>query len=135
MAKPKVRILITKIRQHAGEVRRELVLELVDILRLTNPVQTGHSRNNWIPQLGHAYQGVDGSRLAPSDTAQKEGIAQIIAEPLDSPRVANIVNNVPYIRHLNEGTSQQAPEGYVEAAVAQALVNVRLRMGRLRRAR
>lgn len=131
----KVLPIIESIRGYAGKVRRLLVLELVDILRLTNPVDTGHSRNNWVPGLGHPYRDVDGSRLHPSDAAQKRGIAEVIGEPDTSSRVANIANNVPYVRYLNEGSSQKAPSGYIQAAVAQAKVNARLKLGRLRRSR
>lgn len=129
------RIVITEVRKYIGSVRRVIVLEAVDVLRLTTPVATGHARNNWIPTMGRATNEVCGSRESPSSEAQDRGIREIIDEPLDSRRVASIANNVPYIRHLNEGSSTKAPQGFVEAAIAQAKVNARLLIGRLRRAK
>lgn len=124
-----------KIRGYAGGVRRLLCTNIVIVARELNPKQTGHSANNWIAKLGHPFVGVDGSRERPSSAAQKAGLAQIAAEPDDSPRVASVTNNVGYVRHLNDGTSRQAGPGWVEAAVAQAFVETRLQMGRLRRVR
>ncbi len=42
----------------------------------------------------------------------------------------SVRNDEEHVRYLNEGSSKQAPAGFVEAAVAQAVVNVRARRGR-----
>lgn len=127
--------VVQDLRRYVGTARRVIATEMVLILRQTNPFKTGHSRNNWVAQMGHPYRGVDGSRMRPSDAAQRRGLEELAAEPPSSRRVANVSNNVPYVPRLNEGSSEQAGAGYVEAAEAQALVNARLQMGRLRRAR
>lgn len=127
--------IVLELRKYVGRVRRELATEFVAIVRELSPVKTGHSRNNWIPKMGTPFRGVDGSRAAPSSAAQDAGLAEIAAEPQESNRVANVSNWVDYVAHLIRGSSQQAPAGYERQAVAQAKVNVRTRMGRLRRAK
>lgn len=127
--------IVQDIRKYVGRVRRELALEFVAIIREISPVDTSHSRNNWIPSMGRVHYGVDGSRQKPSTAAQDRGIAEIMAEPEESDRVANVSNWVDYVAHLIRGSSKQAPAGYERQAVAQAKVNVRARLGRLRRAK
>lgn len=41
-----------------------------------------------------------------------------------------IVNDQEHVRYLNLGSSSQAPAGFVEAAIQQALVDVRAEHGR-----
>lgn len=134
-ARSSVLPIILGIRRYVGRIRRELALELVDILRETTPIDTGHARSNWIPKLGRPYQGVAGSREAVDWGPQQRGIREIIDEPQESRRVANIGNRVRYVPKLNKGSSQQAGPHFIEAALAQAKVNVRMRLGRLKRAR
>lgn len=135
MASAKVIPVIESIRAYAADVRRLLVLELVDVLRLTTPVDTGHAKSNWIPRLGRPFRGVAGSREKVSYALQERGIREVMDEPAKSRRVANISNSVRYLRYLNQGSSQQAPSGFIQAAIAQAKVNARLKLGRLKRAR
>lgn len=127
--------VILEVRRYVGRIRRRLVLEMKDILFFVTPFATGHARSNWIPSLGPAHRGVVGSREAVSYAAQERGVAAILAEPPESRRVANLSNDVGYIRHLNDGSSAQAGAHFIEAAVAQAIVNVRGELGRLKRAK
>jgi hypothetical protein len=122
------------IRRYIGSVRRDVVLEATAILKRTTPIATHHAESNWIPSMGHPHVGVDGSREGVSFAAQEAGIAEVADEPPESKRVANLTNNVGYISALNNGTSLQAGEGFVESAIAQAIVNVRARRGVLPRA-
>lgn len=41
-----------------------------------------------------------------------------------------VVNDEEHVRYLNLGSSSQAPAGFVEAAIQQALTNVRAERGR-----
>lgn len=126
------KVIGRKMRRYIGAVRREVVVEMVDVLKYTSPIDTRHSVNNWIPTLGFPSTEISGSREHPSNDAQARGLAQVMEEPLESTRVANIANNVFYVQYLNEGWSDQAPPGYIDAAFAQAQVNVRMRLGSLR---
>lgn len=134
-SKSRVLPIILNIRQYGGRIRRALVLELKDILFFTTPVKTGHARSNWIPRMGHAYGGIAGSRENVDYGPQKRGVQEVLDEPTESTRVANLGNRVKYVPKLNGGSSLQAPPHFIEAAIAQAKVNVRLVLGRLKRAR
>lgn len=135
MASSRVFPVVKELRKYTGRVRRAIVLELKDILFFTTPFATGHARSNWIPSMGFPHRGVEGSREAVSYAAQERGTAAVSKEPEESTRVANLSNSVSYLPHLNKGSSQQAGAHFVEAAIAQAKVNVRRSIGRLRRAR
>lgn len=107
-----------------ADVQRELCLDLVTDLAVGNPVDTGHSRANW--QVG--VQTVPSNILEPARAKGKgeisagEGEAlaeQVVARSraalstLKEPDLVYITNNVEYVPHLEDGTSQQAPEGWI----------------------
>lgn len=135
MSTRKTRIVANDLRKYVGRVRRALAEELVRILKETTPVDTHHAESNWIASLGRPYPDVAGSREKVDFGPQERGLVEVRTEPTNSLRVANVVNNVPYIEVLNDGWSQQAPTGFVQAAIAQAKANVRLIIGRLARAK
>lgn len=58
-----------------------------------------------------------------SAAAQALGVAQVATYRLGQGSVF-ISNNVPYIVYLNQGSSSQAPPGFVETAVEVAIQNV-----------
>lgn len=86
------------------------------------PVDTGWARANWIPRIGAPFSGVAGSRENVSAGDQGAGVASIIANRTNTN--VFISNNVPYILRLNEGSSQQAPRGFVQAAIKKAIGGV-----------
>jgi hypothetical protein len=63
----------------------------------------------------------------PVDTGAARDGWQIVPGPESR---TMIVNEEPHIRYLNMGSSSQAPAGFVEAAIAQAIENVRAEHGR-----
>lgn len=82
------------------------------------PVDTGHARANWVPSVGQPYIGE-----ANSDGDHEAGIQALLSYTLAN-GPAWVSNNVPYITLLDLGFSPQAPAGFVEMAIAQALVSV-----------
>jgi hypothetical protein len=59
----------------------------------------------------------------PVDTGAARDGWEIVPGPV-------VVNDEEHIRYLNEGSSQQAPAGFVESALAQAVAIVRAMRGR-----
>jgi hypothetical protein len=91
---------------------RKAVIDLWTDLVDQNPVDTGRSRAGWIVSGG-----------APSDYVPAEGrdgydVSPDQATPPAHASVYYVTNNVEYISVLNDGHSQQAPVGWVDAAVA-----------------
>lgn len=100
-------------------VTRRLTLNL----RGATPKKTGFAASNWIPSLG-ANNGIDGSKRMVSFAAQNAGLAEIRAYRITRTEAPRVSNNVPYIDLLNSGSSLQAPAGFVERAIADAIASV-----------
>lgn len=100
-------------------VTRRLTLNL----RGATPKKTGFAASNWIPSLG-ANNGIDGSKRMVSFSAQNAGLAEIRAYRITRTEAPRVSNNVPYIDLLNSGSSLQAPAGFVERCIADAIASV-----------
>jgi hypothetical protein len=102
-----------------------LVLQIDRELRMSTPVDTGHARRNWVPSVGEPSTGE-----VADESAHAAGIAAVMAYKLGSGALW-VSNGVPYIRALNYGHSQQAPAGFVEAAIDRAMSAVRAKHGEI----
>ena len=90
------------------------------------PVDTGWARANWVPNIGQAFNGTAGSREAAESgsvslSEQQGGIANVTIRYRLQSGPIYISNNVPYITQLNEGTSAQAPAGFVQAGIQRGI--------------
>lgn len=113
-----------RIRKEIAHVCKMLVLEIDRELRRATPIDTGHARRNWVASVGSRFTGeVD------DDAARQAGLQQVLAYTLTSGALW-VSNIVPYIQRLNYGHSQQAPAGFVEAAVDRAMTTVRGKLSR-----
>jgi hypothetical protein len=91
------------------DMQRKLALDGLKQLVARTPVKTGHARRNWQVTMHRMAEGeVAGTDVAGNRTVQAGAgvIGQVPAYSLTC-----ITNNVPYICNLEDGTSQQAPEG------------------------
>ena len=120
-----VRTVIGRLVGYTAAVSRDLALEIAANLVEATPKDTGWAASNWIPTTGAPATEPSG---APGDTgiaggAQSAAIAALATRPpLMTPYY--VANGVPYIRRLNNGSSQQAPAGFVQAAIAAAEASV-----------
>lgn len=95
------------------------------------PVDTGWARANWVPSIGTPFEGnadeldeVARRAAAPAQGArQQTSTAALLTYQIERGPVF-ISNNVPYIVFLNEGTSDQAPAGFVQAAIQQGIMSL-----------
>lgn len=88
------------------------------------PVDTGWARANWLVNVGTPFLSPIGEYTGRKTTvAPNTGLASIATYKL-GPKVF-ISNNVPYITFLNDGTSKQAPKGFVQAAIKRAVTSAR----------
>jgi len=106
-----------KIIQLTLAVTRNLVTE--------TPVDIGWAKANWVPSLGQPFlvdlTDVDPeAELSIAEVRRSTGEAEVINFSLNQGPVY-ITNNVPYIRRLNEGHSQQAPAGFVQIEIVKAV--------------
>lgn len=118
-----IRIVIEALEKHVDEIIVRLVFEITAILtsapsRGGTPVDTGWARANWIVSVGRPEVLPVGSRKEVSIAEQQASLAALLGYKRTAGAVF-IVNNVPYIRKLNEGWSKQAPAAFIQAAVAE----------------
>ena len=114
---------------------KTLEFELVANLVEATPVDTGWARANWVGSVGAPFDGVDGepAKHGEATTAgelQKTGQAAVLAYGVAQGDVY-VSNNVPYINRLDLGSSTQAPAGFVETAISEALATVSSRFAGL----
>jgi hypothetical protein len=89
------------------------------------PVDTGLARANWLVSIGiPATEATTATDQGGSATIQ-QGVNIIIGYPANKLPDLWIVNNLPYIGRLNDGSSEQAPTKYVDAVIDRAVLNGR----------
>lgn len=103
-----------------GMLSTNVTAELIE----RTPVDTGWARANWVPAIG-------GRPRFPTDPGTREGrqsgalgaasrqqtaTAALLTYTLSRGKVF-ISNGVPYLIFLNEGSSAQAPSGFVQDAI------------------
>ena len=118
--------ILRELQQLAERSIKKITLDITANLIETTPVETGWARVNWIPSVTKSVQGTDGTRKQAesgsiSSGKQAAGTAEVLGYKLAAGRVF-VTNNVPYILSLNDGTSEKAPRGFVEAAIEKALL-------------
>ena len=126
MVSRRVRRVGNSLRRDTGSVVRRLTLDITDRLIKTTPVDTGFARASWIPNVGApALEPPEGS---PPVTQQQAGIRSVLLNA-SATSVVHITNNTEYIGFLNEGSSPQAPPGFVQDAVDKAIEVEKSRRG------
>jgi Zn ribbon nucleic-acid-binding protein len=114
-----------KVRQ----VQQKIGLQALRGVVNKTPVDTGRARGNWQASIGQPASGTindeDPSGQAPlpssasTDTFFREQPTITNAQPFS---VIWLSNNLPYIERLENGYSQQAPNGMVSTTVTEIQV-------------
>lgn len=130
----------SRIRRHgrrvetgANELKRKVALVVDREVVMETPVDTGRARSNWIvsltaPILSTQEPYAPGEKLGKGEGANAAAAmeqAQLVISAVKSGDDIYISNNVHYIGLLNEGTSAQAPSGFVQSAVLRGVSTVR----------
>lgn len=113
-----------RLPENVNEVKKKVVRTVVNDLAHITPVDTSQAISNWQTNIGSApqgelpphYPGEGGSSYQASaretiDRAEKE---LAIVKPGQAVYLSNVL---PYIKPLNDGSSRQAPAGFVERAI------------------
>lgn len=121
------------VTQNADRLLRTVALVADQAVVMATPVDTGRAKSNWIAGLGSAptddiapySEGEGGSTAAANEQAAMEQAQGVIASYNgDRDSGVFLANNVSYIEQLNDGHSAQAPQNFVETALAQAIAAV-----------
>jgi len=90
-------------------------------LALRTPVDTGRARANWLVGINRPRREVKNKGALVGTVAA----GQAAAAASKAGDTVYISNNLPYINRLNDGWSGQAPPGFVEASVRDAILAAR----------
>lgn len=105
--------LVVAVEDLTSDIAEEIGRALVP----ATPVDTGAARANWRPSL-NAPAVVPVTRTDPVGSATISRIA-VVARQFQIGDTIYIVNNLPYIENLNEGSSPQAAAGFVQRSVSE----------------
>jgi len=128
-----IRVIMGALEQLTTSVVKKVTLDITANLSRAaeeggTPVDTGWARANWIPAIGSPLQQPAGNPdggVGIAEAAQQSGIGSVLSYKFGSGAVF-ITNNVSYILRLNDGSSQQAPAGFVQRAIQEAVLGVRI---------
>ena len=124
----------TKVKNNAlkniSEVQRAVFFEMSNRIIQRTPVDTGRARANWQADV-EGFKGgvVDAPASAGGGTSKA---IQSVVESLSKHRPGQALtlgNNLEYVPFLENGSSQQAPQGMVALTVAEfkGIVEVQVR--------
>jgi len=119
-----VQKVITALNKFSTDLIKQLVIESTAEVVKRTPIDTGWARANWIPSIGQSIAETTGQQEAVTTSRQEAGIAEVLTSYTLNRGNLFITNNVPYINKLNEGTSTQAPAGFVQQSIARAIKRV-----------
>lgn len=114
-----LRELGKRIEINADKLIIETSLAVLSELVVGTPVDTGRARGNWLVGRGSPRRPLPETIASLIDPSGQQTI-QTGASSIRQRRpgvVLYISNNVPYIGRLNDGSSAQAPSGFIEMAV------------------
>lgn len=119
-------VIRNRVPAQAAVIMQKIALQALRGVVFASPVDTGRFRGNWQVQQGGAATAVL-ERADPSgSTTMAAGEAVIARATIDAPLW--LTNNVPYAGRLEDGHSEQAPEGVLGITVER----IRSQFGRTR---
>jgi hypothetical protein len=124
----RVKELGSTVEDNSGKLLRKVALAVDQTVVIATPVDTGRARSNWIANVGTSvngireayYPGKERSTAGPNAQAAIDQAKATIAGASIGQEI-HITNNLNYIGKLNDGSSRQAPAGFVEIAVKEGV--------------
>lgn len=121
-----------KVEAAPSKVAALVAIDLVDALTDLTPVDTTKAISNWLlsldepilSELDAYFEGEFGSTRYKSKKSVLD-FAKLKVAPKKPGQNIFISNSAPYIRDLENGTSQQAPTGFTKQAVAVARAKIK----------
>ena len=124
---PQVRAIVRGLERLTERVVTKLTLDVTANLIEATPVDTGWARANWVPSIGSAFEEdltdteSSAQNAAMAKQKQQSAIAGVVTGYKLNRGKVFISNNVPYVGRLNDGSSMQAPSGFIQTAIAKAV--------------
>jgi hypothetical protein len=108
---------VAKAKGNANQIMRKVSIDAMSRLILRSPVDTGRFRANWIATLD-APTSETVVAFDPNGSATIEANAAAISD-VEVGQSVFITNNLPYSERLENGYSDQAPNGMVRLTAAE----------------
>lgn len=129
-----VELLMADLDRYTERTIVELSLNITSNLQEETPRDTSWARANWIPSVGQPkllpqVSDPDSGDVARARGAGQTGLAEVVGYKLNKGSVF-ASNGVPYLEQLNQGSSNQAPAGFVQREIERG---VKQTTGRRRR--
>lgn len=106
-----------------SEVTRLITLDMYNEITVRNPVDTGYSRGNWNIAQGEPDKTIHGTKPKKGDNALKDIVGRPsdlgVMKEIDGRQPIFVTNAVGYVQYLEEGSSKQAPSGFIRISVAK----------------
>lgn len=114
---------VKAIPQQTNDLAIHVATTIVSDLAYSTPVDESTAISNWVVALGAPsraevpahYRGAHGSTYS-SSAGQTIADAKKVLASKQPGQAIYISNNTQYIRYLNDGSSAQAPAGFIERA-------------------
>jgi hypothetical protein len=98
---------------------KKILIDFFSKVVLKTPVDTGHARANWQVSTGSPTDNI----IEDEDKSGQQTIANIVSDILKSNLKQNDVyylsNNLPYIGVLEDGSSNQSPNGMIKSTIPE----------------
>jgi hypothetical protein len=107
-----------RVRRQLVKLQVDLTVRFVEIVAELTPFRTGHAQANWI--ASHSSPDTAENFDEPSSVDEISRRARRALRGTKFGETTYGQNNAPYISLLNDGSSAQAPAGFVETAIAIA---------------
>lgn len=114
---------VNKTKNKEREFIQELAFDIAENIVSLTPVLTGFARASWYAGLSlsspHPEQPPDRESLVLSGTVLPPPYASMLlfVKNMEVGRVLYIMNNASYIKDLEDGSSQKAPQGMVKVTM------------------
>lgn len=114
-----MRAFANDIPKQVHAIKVAAMQEIVNTVVPATPVKSGKARSNYIVSAGSPDHSTIREVRDPSGTASLQGAAAVLrgTKPGDS---LYMTNNLPYMDELNNGSSKQAPAGFIQSSVMAA---------------
>lgn len=126
-----MKVQAAAIQENTDKLVRKVALSVDQTVVMATPVDTGRARANWIVALDSPATGVippydpgKGGSTAGTNSQQAIDQGKSTIAGYNGGVTINITNNLDYIGDLNNGTSAQAPSGFVEDAVQAGVAQI-----------
>lgn len=111
--------LISKLRERADQLVRGVALEAHGRLVRRTPVDIGRARANWNVGVGAPDRSTDPEATSSDVAAKRAEARRKIMSSFEAGKSVFLTNGLPYISELEDGHSDQAPQGMIKVTARE----------------